>query len=969
MSTYSFVNVDNFTPTSGWNPVGPISSCQQQGNQFVMKTAQGGLTLILTFLSPTCFRIRFNPNPNADFSAANDVSYAVINRNLGAVTLSVNQTAGQLTVSTGAIVVNVGLNPYFLTVTRPGQSGGPAQLIHSDNPGQGLIYLPGKEVVANLKQAPAGALYFGLGEKAGSRLTKNNFSFTQFNFDNFTYANPFSDNSNPVPSAPGPLNPAEPLYNSTPFLIEVNSNPVGPFAGVPYAYGIYFDSVAQSYFNLNVDVNGAQIYYFGALYGFMDYYFMAGNTAPEVVAQFTQLTGAPQMPPKYVFGYHQGCYGYYDRNKLAQAANSFRAARIPIDGLHIDVDFQNNYRTFTSSEVKFPNPKEFFADLKTIGFKCSTNITSLITANPLDENGATGTAYPTRDQGLASASFLFDTRDGQPASPQLFLGNEGYGNNQGTNPYSYPPILPINGTSALGSYGYYPDLGDPNVRTWWGDQYAYILSIGIEMIWQDMTCPALEPGWALPVQVALPGGQVGTRINDAKANEKTFPLDLMLMDRTGARLADARIHNGYVMNLLDATSKGLAKLRPTLRTFIIARGGFAGTQRYGGLWTGDSASSWDFLNINIPEVLNIGLSGQPISGCDIGGFAAGSGSEGPFSVVDGVGSGQITNYELFTRWMTMGALLPWYRNHYDGYAKGFQEPYAYGEPVPANCREWIEIRYRLIQVFYDAMYQASLTGLPIARALFLNDPQDANVYQNTAGCLDTEFFLGHDILVAPILQPRSQGNWTRNIYLPGSSGWYAFQNDEHPLPPVVKGGQTISNYYAPLDQDPLNIVPVYVRAGAIVPMRQLEQWVGQLPQCPLTFNIYPGPASTYQLYQDDGVSTDSQTKNSYRLTEISQTPATGANRVQTVEVKRTFDQFQPAETFYYFGLLATPSPLSVTANGQVLAIIQASSDEASADQLAASAVNACYYNASLQTTFVKIFDVNPDVVVVATFSW
>ena len=221
--------------------------------------------------------------------------------------------------------------------------------------------------------------------------------------------------------------------------------------------------------------------------------------------------------------------------------------------------------------------------------------------------------------------------------------------------------------------------------------------------------------------------------------------------------------------------------------------------------------------------------------------------------------------------------------------------------------------------------------------------------------------------MAPILQPRSQGNWTRDIYLPAGSGWYAYQNDEHPLPPIVPNGGTVSNYYAPLDQDPLFIVPVYVRAGAIVPTRALEQWVGQLPQCPLTFDIYPGPASSYELYLDDGVTTDFVTKNAYRLTTISQSQTVAASRVQTVQVQRTVDNFKPQETFYFIGLLATPSPVSVTANGQALPVIQASTDQDSANELAESAVNACYYNQSLNTTFIKIFDVSPQMVVVATF--
>ena len=136
----------------------------------------------------------------------------------------------------------------------------------------------------------------------------------------------------------------------------------------------------------------------------------------------------------------------------------------------------------------------------------------------------------------------------------------------------------------------------------------------------------------------------------------------------------------------------------------------------------------------------------------------------------------------------------------------------------------------------------------------------------------------------------------------------------------------------------------------------------------MTFDIYPGPDSTYQLYLDDGLSTNYQTAKAYRLTQISQHRTTVPKLVQTVELRRTFDQYTPKETFYFIGLLATPSPGSVTANGVTLPIIQAGSDAASANQLAQSTVNACYYNASLGTTFVKIFDLDPDMVVVATFS-
>ena len=943
MSEYEFVGVEQFTPNDGtWTPIGIVTGVERSGSTFQLTMAGGGPGPQLTVLSPTMVRIRFNPA--GDYTS--QLSYSVISRDFGfdPATLTVTETANAIEINTATIRVVVERAPYRLLVYKG------SQLIHADAESYNLV--SNGSQVANLKLYPPNALYVGFGEKAGATLAKNGCAMTFFNFDNFTYA---SGPDTPAGGG-GPLDPTEPLYNSTPFLIETNPSPTDAVAGPAYCYGLFLDNPAQSYFNIGDPTfdNLSGKYFYGAQMGDLDVYLMVaadGNDVGNVVNQFTQLTGRPAMPPRYTFGYHQGAYGYYDRFKLEQVANAYRAARIPIDGLHIDVDFQDNYRTFTSSAMKFPNVKEMFDDLRTIGFKCSTNITALITANPYDENGQEqqigktgpgGDTYATRVSGLNLArksgtpgAFITNSRSGQPPTTDLFVGNEGYGTDFGTNPYPYPPLTPnAQGQTALGSYGYHPDLGDPDVRAWWGQQYEYLLSIGLEMIWQDMTCPALAPGV------------------DDSATWKTFPLDLVQTDGAGNLQPNAMLHNAYALLLCEATWNGLRALDPDRRHFIIARGGYAGIQRYAGLWTGDSASSWDFLKINIPEVLNFGLSGQPISGCDIGGFAPGADSEGSFYVSDGQAYGQITDYELYTRWMTLGALLPWYRNHYDGYAKGFQEPYLYGEPVPTNCRTWIEIRYRLLQVFYDAMYQSTQTGMPIARALFLEDADDPNVYDH----LDDQFFLGADILVAPIVAPHDTASPAttpqRQIYLPAGLQWYAYQNGAGPLLGAVDGGTTIT-FYAPLT-NPLYIVPIYVRAGAIVPTRQVEQWVGELDENPLTIEIYPGPDRSYQLYQDDGISTKAETAGAYRLTEVSHT---GIQDGQQVRMQRLVDGYTPPEHAYVLALLGTNAPGEVSIGGDAVANVGSSS------ALSASSTNGYYHDDGLATTFVKVFDMAPDLTV------
>ena len=393
-------------------------------------------------------------------------------------------------------------------------------------------------------------------------------------------------------------------------------------------------------------------------------------------------------------------------------------------------------------------------------------------------------------------------------------------------------------------------------------------------------------------------------------------------------------------------------------------------QRYAALWTGDSASTWDFLRINIPEVLNLGLSGVPISGCDIGGFAK--------VAVDGIDTfserfiagepfvsasvaGGVTNYELLTRWMQLGSFLPWYRNHYDGYNKQFQEPYAYGEPVPSNCRKYVELRYRMLQVYYDAMYQWTQTGLPIARALFLNDPGDPQVYSN----LDTQFFVGGDVLVAPIIDPHAclspPTTPVRSVYLPAGSAWYAFVDNTAPIAGAIPGGQSISVTAG------LDTVPVYIRAGAILPFCELEQFVGELPANPLTLNFYPGPdrftdAAAYQLYQDDGISTQAS-GGAYRLSRIYQQTLQNGNAVtRRVRVARVHDDFPPPAPFYYVAIIGSiTAPVTVSRDGAALTNV------GNPSSLDSSPVDAWYWNASIQVAFARITDDRNDTTLSFTY--
>jgi alpha-glucosidase len=975
-SSYRYVRVDEFNPNSpqGWTPFGNVTQCLFDKADAVFTLTgtipPGGLqpagappavapTLKIYILGPTAFRVRFNTQ--GDYSM--DGSFGVVNKDLGTANVTILQNdAVKLSADLGGIRLDVLFQPFTVQVFLHNQ------LISTDT-AQGLIYVSGGsgEAIANFKAYPANANYFGAGEKGGSDLALNDAALTFFNYDNFKYSGANGGPDPVVPSsfAPGPLDWTEPLYNSIPFFIEDNPNPLTPAGaptGIPYSYGILFDNESQSYFNFGASssFNGNMYgkYFFGALYGEMDYYFLAGDTTQDVLKQYSTLTGPAALAPMWALGYHQGCYGYYNQAKVVGAIQSYRNAAIPIDGMHIDVDFQDNYRTFTASQMKFPSGgAPTFAALAAMGVKASTNITGIVTIQPLDENG-NATPYPVLQSGLAANAFVQDNRaeGAGPAFPKPFVTNESYGTNFGSNPYPSPgaPFNPGPGT-ALGTYGYYADLGQQPIRDWWGTLYKPLLDAGLEMVWQDMTDPATQPS-----------------VCDS-APWKTLPLNVLMFDYTQNKMVpSAQIHNVFALNLISATHTGLLRLRAAAnvdkRPFIIARGGYTGVHRYAATWTGDSASDWNFLSILIPEVVNFGLSGQPMAGADVGGFATSStapddpanGTQGSSSIQNGQVIGGVTSPELLTRWTTLSAFFGWFRNHYDGYNKQFQEPFAYPDPYQAACRKYIEIRYKLLQYFYDALYECTQNGLPICRPLFLTDRSDANVYQPAQ--LNTQFMVGANLLIAPVTTP---GSVNRSVYLPKGSQWYAYADAQVPLLAPNAGGQSIQ-WYVPID-----LVPIYVRAGAILPRRELEQYVGQLPQNPLTFEIYPGPDNSHTLYLDDKVGLGYQAQGAvpgkYRLTTIAQQTTLNPALTRTVSVTRTYDQFAPAEPFYYIALLAAVLPAKVLLNNAAVPNLTGASDAASAAALASSAVNGYYFGTSLQTVFVKVFDVAATAVLAATF--
>lgn len=374
----------------------------------------------------------------------------------------------------------------------------------------------------------------------------------------------------------------------------------------------------------------------------------------------------------------------------------------------------------------------------------------------------------------------------------------------------------------------FPDFTETEVSEWWGDLHRFYTEMGIEGAWNDMNEPAV--------------------FNESK----TMDTDTV-HGNNGTPVTHGEIHNLYGLLMSKATYEGLGRHLNGNRPFVLTRAGYAGIQRYAAVWTGDNRSFWEHMALAMPMVLNLGLSGVSFAGPDIGGFA------------------HHCSGELLARWTQMGSLFPYCRNHSE-LRSIRQEPWSFGPEIEAICREYIGLRYRLMPLIYSVFRESSVSGLPVIRPLVLEYPDDPNVAN-----LCDQFLLGSQLLAAPIYRP---GTDHRSVYLPDGV-WYDYWNGDR-----YEGGRHVLAY-APLDK-----MPLYVKAGAVIPhaavtQSSMEQGAASEE---LSFDIYcSGKAtSVFEFYEDDGL-TVGYKDGTYSLSRFSVQEETGKVELNVEAVHAGFE--------------------------------------------------------------------------------
>lgn len=290
-----------------------------------------------------------------------------------------------------------------------------------------------------------------------------------------------------------------------------------------------------------------------------------------------------------------------------------------------------------------------------------------------------------------------------------------------------------------------------------------------------------------------------------------------------------RGRNVYGLMMSKSTFEGVRKHMGDERPFNLTRAAYSGVQRYASVWTGDNVSHDEHMMLGVRLVNSLGLCGVAFAGYDVGGF---------------VGDASIS---LFARWISIGSFSPFFRGHTMVNSKD-SEPWSYGEEVEDISRNYINLRYQLLPYLYSVFYEAATLGIPVARTLAIDYSFDSQVYNPL---YQNQYLFGPSILVAPV---ESYKDITK-VYLPEGT-WYNFHSEEQ-----YRGK---SQLYIDC---PVTHLPLFVKAGAIIPMQSLVQNTREKPEPVLKLHVYAGGDGNFLYYQDDGSSYQYQ-KGLYYQREI-----------------------------------------------------------------------------------------------------
>jgi len=466
------------------------------------------------------------------------------------------------------------------------------------------------------------------------------------------------------------------------------------------------------------------------------------NSPQEVIKELANLIGKMEMPPLWALGYQQSRYSYVPDTRIKGIADTLRMKNLPCDVIWMDINYMERFKIFTFDKVNMPDPKAVNDYLHLKGFKSTWMI----------------------DPGVKVEKDYFVYESGS----------------KGDHWVQNAEHKEFNGSVWPGKCAF-PDFTRPETRNWWSALYKDFMATGIDGVWNDMNEPSVfdGPGVSMPENNWHRGG------GDLQAD------------------VHLRYHNVYGMLMVKASREGILKVNPEKRPFILSRSGFLGSNRYAATWTGDNCGTTEHMKMSIPMSLNMGLSGQPFSGPDMGGYALN------------------TSADLYAQWISMGAFFPFMRGHAEKGTNN-KEPWAFGPETEDVSRTALNRRYRLLPYSYTLFHEASETGMPVMRPVFFADPKDVTLRNE-----EQAFLLGDNLMIVP--------KWAVNPSLPKGI-WRTIS--------IAGENSTADKYQA----------DVKVKGGAIIPLGKIIQNTTQysLDSLTLLVSLDKNGKAAGTLYEDAG---------------------------------------------------------------------------------------------------------------------
>eukprot|EP00026_Physarum_polycephalum_P002843 Phypoly_transcript_02852.p1 GENE.Phypoly_transcript_02852~~Phypoly_transcript_02852.p1 ORF type:complete len:845 (+),score=106.60 Phypoly_transcript_02852:55-2589(+) len=584
------------------------------------------------------------------------------------------------------------------------------------------------------------------------------------------------------------------LYGTHPFYLEMRNTGL--------AHGVFIlNSNAQDWI---LQSNSLTYKTIGSIF---DIFVFLGPDPASVVQQYQSVIGLPHLPPYWSLGWHQCRYGYKSLAITEQVVANYSLYNIPLDTMWNDIDYMDGFKDFTTDPTNYPT-----AEFRAFTDKLHANGQHYILIT--DPGIAIDSNYPGYTDLISSGAFVKSSGSSQPITGRVWPGAVIFPDflNPASDDYWYTQISNFH-SSGPEFDGLWIDMNE--LSNFCNGQCATEgdarKRVPIKISSSPFTLGQAEPNYDNPPYV--PGGtQLDT--NTVNVTAVQYP---SIMYNT---------HNLYGWSEGIATKLALEKLRGT-RSVVISRSTFASSGHHNGHWLGDNHSTFEYLANSIAGILSMQLFGVMQVGADICGF-----------------NGD-TTMELCARWMQLGSLYPFSRNH-NVLGAISQEPYAFGQPLINISISALNTRYTLLPYFYTLFASAHTNGTTVWRPLFFEFPTDTATYG-----IDTQFLIGPHLLASPVL---TQGATSVGAYFPATQ-WYDFYSGL----PLTGTGATITL------AAPLNFIPIHVRGGGIIPTQgaALTTTVARTNPFGLLVALDTSGNAQGDLYLDDGESLDPISQFSY----------------------------------------------------------------------------------------------------------